>query len=306
MIRHTHNWSNELFSRAGKTPQLRSAREFRVRLFPGVATRLTGASLLLFFAALPWHLRAQQSDGPSFSCAHVTSQVNRLICSSPHLATLDRELALVFNNMQGQPVDHKHLHASEDAWLAAMHRDCQDATCVESRYMARLRALRDVSLQVASPAAYEETRPFPAPDSIRLKAEESVGKPCTTRAGLVDASIPGFQLATSFLPVFGTGYVIVVRQSSGHLFAFLISSASSSEGCLVRDEIALPPILRASRFLQCSNAEPPLTGFGIRDEMSALIAFWTIDATELGLQRVPTRVMGIETTIRCRQPESAD
>ncbi len=37
---------------------------------------------------------APQDTGPSFSCAHVTSQVNKLICGTPELSRLDRQLVL--------------------------------------------------------------------------------------------------------------------------------------------------------------------------------------------------------------------
>jgi uncharacterized protein len=282
-------------------------RVSKLRTMSGRTARLQFVMLpALLLAAFP-HASAQTSEGPSFSCAHVTSRVNRLVCSSPHLAALDRELALLFSNMQGQPIDHKQLRAGEDAWLAALHRDCQDVACIESRYQGQLLVLRDTSLRVASPAAYEETRPFPAPDSIRLQAEKSVGKPCITRAGLVDTSISGFQPAASFLPIFGPGYVVVVRQSSGHLFAFLISAPLNGEGCLVSDEISLPPTVQGSSFLQCSNQDPAIAGFGIHSTSNNdLLALWTVEGIQLHFRRIPTHVVGIEKTIRCRQPEGAD
>lgn len=268
----------------------------------------TAALCLIVRTALPLPSGAQTVEGPSFSCAHVTSQINQLICTTPRLAALDRELSLVFNNMQGQPLDRKALRAEEDAWLAALHRDCSDIPCIEQRYKARLRMLRDISLRAASPATYDQTRPFAVPDAVHLEAEAALRRSCTTRAGLTEASILGFgQPATAFPPVFGDGFVVVVREIRSSRFAFLLASTSTADQCLVLDEVALPANVKPSRFLQCSNIDPPLSGFGVRSESTnRLLAFWTASGEPPHIERVPIEVMGIAKSIRCHQPEGPE
>jgi hypothetical protein len=271
------------------------------KIFAGLA--------FVVFAPCSKSLHGQATTAPSFSCAHVTSRVNKLICSTPHLAQLDQELAMVFNNMQGQPIDRNELRVEEDEWLAALRRDCTDVGCIESRYRARLRFLQDESLRIASPAAYEETRPFAVPAGLLKEAEERIGKPCDSEDGLVNATISGFELpSTRFQPILGSGYVVVVRQGGGHYFAFLLTPAPSSEtACRIRDSVSLPPAISASQFVQCSNQDPPLSGFGVRaPSQKDLLAFWIVNRDQLRFERVPINTMGLERAIQCHQPEGAD
>jgi uncharacterized protein YecT (DUF1311 family) len=234
-------------------------------------------------------------QGPSFSCAHVTSQVNKLICGSSKLSALDRELVDVFNNMRGQPIDQKKLRLDENAWLAAMQRDCADAACVESRYEARIAELKDQSLRAASPAAYEETRPFPAPASLMAEAKALIGKAC---------EYPGFTKPARFLPVILAGGTTVVRERAGVRFAFLQVSAPS---CEIRDVVALPATAVGDRFLQCSVIDPAMTGFGVRNAQThGLDGFWAVDGDTHKIERVAMGVLGIEKAVKCQQPESGE
>lgn len=261
------------------------------------------ASLLLAGQAI---LPAQET-GPSFSCAHVTSKVNHLICTSAVLSALDRELANVFQNMRGQPLDQKKLRSDEDAWLAALHHDCQDAACIQQRYEARLAQLRVQSLQAASPAAYAETRPFAVPAALLAEAQALVGTPCSYQKNVVGPVIPGFATAARFLPVILAGGVTVVRQKDGRRFAFLTFSAPGSGSCEIRDVAALPASAVGDRFLQCSVADPALSGFGVRNGTThALDGFWSVDPDTHKMERVAMGVLGIEKAVKCRQPESGE
>jgi hypothetical protein len=211
--------------------------------------------------------------------------------------------------MQGQPIDRSELRAEEDKWIAALHRDCTDIGCIQSRYRARLRFLQDESLRIASPAAYEETRPFTVPAGLSKEAEERIGKLCDSEDGLVNATISGFELpSTRFQPILESGYVVVVRQAGGHYFAFLLSPARSSEtACRIRDSVSLPPAISAIQFVQCSNPDPPLGGFGVRGpSQKDLLAFWIVKRDQLRFERVPINTMGLERAIQCHQPEGAD
>jgi len=270
---------------------------------------IVAAMVFLVFEPWPNLLHGQESKVPSFSCARVTSRVNKLICSTPDLTQLDQELAMVFNNMQGQPIDRNELRVEEDEWIAALHRDCTDVGCIESRYRARLRFLQDESLRIASPAAYEETRPFTVPAGLLKEAEERIGKPCDSVGGLVNVTISGFEVpSTRFQPILGSGYVVVVRQAGEHYFAFLFTRAHGSEtACRIRDSVSLPPASSASQFVQCSNQDPPLSGFGVRGpSQKDLLAFWIVNRDQLRFERVPINTMGLERAIQCHQPEGAD
>ena len=265
------------------------------------------ALVLVVFAR--WHhfSRGQTMAPPSFPCVHVTSPVNKLICSTPRLAQLDQELAVVFDNMQGQPIDHKKLRTDEYAWIATLQRDCSDIACIEAHYRARLHVLQHESLQVASPASYEETRPFPVPADLLAMVADRIGKRCGSGAGLIDASIPGFHRENRFQPILGDGFVVVVRQGGSHKFAFLPTSAQNKPQCWVRDAAALPSGVSSSSFLQCSSDDPQTSGFGVRDlSHGNLIAFWAVRKGQATFARVPIKILGIEKSVRCSQPEGPD
>jgi hypothetical protein len=259
----------------------------------------------LLFAAVA--LGQTQDTGPSFSCAHVTSQVNKLICGSNALSSLDRELANVFNNMRGQPLDQKKLRLDENAWLAGLQRDCQDVACIQNSYQARLAALREQSLQAASPAAYAETRPFFAPAGLLSQARALVGTPCSYEHNVAGPIIPGFAPAARFLPVILAGGVTVVREKDGARFAFLTFSPAGGSSCEIRDVVALPATAVGDRFLQCSVIDPALNGFGVRNlRTHQLDGFWSIDAESRKIARVAMGVLGIEKAVKCQQPESGE
>jgi len=261
---------------------------------------LPSVLLLGHFAA------AQTPTGPSFSCAHVTSQVNKLICASPTLSALDRELANVFTNMLGQPIDHGKLQSDEQAWLTALLHDCKDEACIEGRYKARLAELRDQSLRAASPATYDETRPFPAPPALLKQAQSLIGKACSYQPNVVGAVIPGFSKAPRFLDVIFAAGVATVREKEGTRFAFLIAS-SPDNTCHILDVVTLPGTAIGDRFLQCSNLDPALNGFGVRNAKThGLDGFWAINPDTHKIDRVPMGVLGIEKSIRCQQPEHGE
>ena len=264
-----------------------------------------GRTLVWLAVAVATFGAQAQESGPSFSCGHVSSQVNKLICASSKLSALDRELAMVFNNMRGQPIDQKKLRSDEDAWLASLQRDCSDEACIQKKYEQRLAALRDQSLQVASPAQYAETRPFPAPAALWEQAHALVGKPCSYQPNIVGPVIAGFEAAPHFLPVILAAGVTVVRQKEGVLFAFLISPGASK--CEVEDVVTLPASTSSGRFLQCSVPDPPLTGFGIRNAKThGLDAFWSVNPDTHKMDRVAMGVLSIEKAIKCQQPETGE
>ncbi|MGA8025505.1 MAG: hypothetical protein WB992_00040 [Bryobacteraceae bacterium] len=249
---------------------------------------------------------AAPESGPSFSCAHVTSKVNKLICGSPKVSALDRQLAMLFNNMQGQPLDRKGLRQDEDRWLGALQRECSDDACVQTRYEERIAELKDESLRVASPAAYDETLPFPAPEPLWKAARAMVGRSCTYAANVAGPVIPEFTRSVRFLPVILSGGVTVVAEKDGARFAFLTKTADDG-ACEIEDVVALPASAIGGRFLQCSNIDPQISGFGVRNGATQkLDAFWEVSAKQHILIRVPLGVLAIENSVRCRQPETGE
>jgi hypothetical protein len=270
--------------------------------FTWSGARIAGALMLLFAAGGA----AAPESGPSFSCVHVTSKVNKLICSSPKLSALDRQLAMLFNNMQGQPLDQTKLRHDEDRWLGALQRDCSEAACVQTRYEKRIATLKEESLTVASPAAYEQTRPFPAPEPLWKAARAMLGRSCTYAANVAGPMIPEFTRPVRFLPVILSGGVTVVAERHGVRFAFLTMTADNG-ACEIEDVVALPASTVPDRFLQCSNIDPQISGFGVRNLVThRLDAFWEVSAEQHKLIRIPMGVLAIEKSVRCQTPETGE
>jgi uncharacterized protein len=250
--------------------------------------------------------------GPSFDCAHVTSQVNRTICATPDLAALDRQLSVVFGNMLGQAsTDPKALGAEEAQWLKAMRNRCNDAACIRAAYQARIADLKDRSLRAASPAAYAETRPFPAPAALLAQARALIGKRC---GGYIAASdgpqIPGFSRPPGFDAVIFDGAVAVVGAKAGARFVFLL--ASPIDNCRVADAAALPPAGPREAFLACSvpgdgAATPESVGVGLRQiGKTTSTAYWEVDAQGGKLIRQPLGVLGWDHRLKCNYPEDGE
>jgi uncharacterized protein len=274
------------------------------------------ALLCGLLSAAPAICAAQGNEGPSFSCAAVTSKVNKLICAKPELAALDRELAEVFRTVDAQPsTDRAALRAEEDKWLADLRARCTDVACIADAYRGRIAALRQASAQAASPAAYDETRPFPAPDALVAAARSFIGKSC---AGFnyLDALKPGgpnpmsgfFVAREAFLTREGGGIVFGLEKG-GSRFAFLfVSPGPDSKICRIADVVVLPAgraaVLECRVADQNAAAQSLSAGFGIRDEKTRkVVAYWEIDDKNGKLVRQPIEVLGWTKTMRCNHPE---
>ena len=167
--------------------------------------------------------------------------------------------------------------------------------------------LKDQSLRVASPAAYDETRPFPAPAALLAEAQAAVGKACSYQPNVTGPVIPGFTPAARFLPVILQNGVTVVREKDGVRFAFLAVTPSDGGACKILDVVTLPESAVGDRFLQCSVIDPPMNGFGVRNAKThGLDGFWTVDSETHKLERVAMGALGIEKSVKCRQPESGE
>ncbi len=248
--------------------------------------------------------------GPSFDCGRVTSQVNKLICSSPELSALDAKLANDYSNMKGQPdVDARALARDEDSWLRKVRNACSDAACLKNAYEARDAQILNQSRRAASPAAYAETRPFPVDATIAASAMALIGKPCGGPGEDIPAG-SGFASRTAFQPVIGPDTVVVPRAKKGAWFAFLLVT---KDGCRVTDAVALPGPKAADAFLSCNvpadagSATPQSMGFGMRKTGHKFpVAYWEVDAKSGKLIRQPLGVLGWSDKIVCNYPESGE
>ena len=251
---------------------------------------------------------AVADGGPSFNCKKVHSNVLKTVCASPALSALDVELNEIYRNTLGQPsIDHDAMAKDETGWMQSVLNRCADASCIEKAYRARITALKDKSARAASPAASDETKPFPAPAPLLAEARSAIGKHCEGYWGNKPGFLPGFSAPKGFLPVTSPSGMVFVREKQGTRFAFL---AKIGEGlCVFEDVAVMPPATQANAFLQCSYGDPPnmSSGIGMRKAgVKALVGYWEIDDAHGKLIRQPLGVLGVEASVRCQEPETGD
>lgn len=105
---------------------------------------------------------AAATDGkPSFNCAAAASEAEKLVCSDPALAALDRRLAEVYARASAAPgADQGRLAAEQHGW-AKGRDDCwksiERSRCVSEAYMTRTAQLQIDNGEAPAPeaAAYE-------------------------------------------------------------------------------------------------------------------------------------------------------
>ena len=147
--------------------------------------RLRCAALLCFALAM----QAHAADGPSFNCAHVTSQVNRTICASPELSALDRQLAEHYRMLLDQSgAEAPALQREQAQWLREVRNPCPDAACIEQAYavwdavlVARSRRLAGTVAPPGAPAAAPPVA-APAAGSVRVPAQAPTRPPAPAPA----------------------------------------------------------------------------------------------------------------------------
>ena len=252
----------------------------------------------------------EPSAGPSFDCTRATSQVNRMICASPKLSGADRSLGETFNTVLNQGgVDAAALRADEAHWLRDVRNACADPACLARVYVQREAALRQKSQRAASPAAFDETRPFPAPAAVLARARARIGTSCAPKPGVgPGGDIPGFSRPRGFLPVIFNGGSVEPVQQDRVRFAFMLATPGPDlSRCRVADVVVLPPPKPREAFLQCRIDAADSYGFGMRQEgRSAVVAYWSIDRDQKVLRREPVGVLGGPGAVRCQEPETGD
>lgn len=246
---------------------------------------------------------ADAPSGPSFNCAHVTSQVNKIICATPELGALDRKLAADYQATFYQGgIDSKALQADENHWLRSVRNRCTTVACIAAAYQARDAAILDLSLRAASPAAYDDTRPYPAPPAALAAATRLVGSTC---GGAPASALPGTSQIAGFLPIVGQNSFIAPVAIQGTEFAFLLTyPAGEPQRCTVRGFVALPQPVQGESFMQCSLSDDS-HGFGLRTSKGETIAYWSIPDSNDTLTREPVHVIG-EQYLTCEEPESGE
>jgi uncharacterized protein len=126
------------------------------------------AALALALLAAP----GANAATPSFVCSKAKSWVEKTICASDRLSELDLELASVYARLLRTTSGdaERTLTAGQRRWWAAREecrKDAAPATCLETRYAARIDALR-------SRPDYTEARPGPValpPQAISAAGE---------------------------------------------------------------------------------------------------------------------------------------
>lgn len=239
---------------------------------------------------------------PSFDCTMVHSEVLKTICNSSRLSALDAELNELYTGMRGQPAFNSKLFEQEEIdWLHRVRDRCADVDCLARAYTNRIAKLKDQSKYTASPAAYEETRPFPAPVEVLSEAQAYIGQPCDRYAsderGFV---LPGFHKPKGFFETRSPSMTLFVREKNDTRFIFLAKYENGA--CRFSDLTVLPSATLANEFLNCSYGEAPdiSEGVGIRRmSVNRLMAYWEVDKANGKLVRQPLSVLGVEDAVRC-------
>jgi hypothetical protein len=240
---------------------------------------------------------------PSFDCTRVSSQVNRMVCASPALSAADRKLADDFNTMRSQGgIDAKALQQEEDTWLRDVRGHCADAACLARAYAARDAALLDQSARAASPAAYDETRPFPVSPGQWAAARALIGHDCRGAVANPAKVFSGFQPLKRWLPVLSKNRFIIAMARGDARFAFLLEEPDAGS-CRIADVVSLPAKRPGEAFLQCQMPDMDITGFGMRQAGQAkALGFWSVEPGKI--VREPLDVLGGK--LICKQPETGE
>ena len=89
--------------------------------------------------------RSTSRTGPSFNCARAGSVSEKLICSDPELAQLDRELARVYARAKYATSDRAAFRRRQDQEWLKRESTCRDRSCLLSWYSVRREQLiRDI------------------------------------------------------------------------------------------------------------------------------------------------------------------
>ena len=99
------------------------------------------------FLALGGHAAAQ--EGPSFDCAAASGEMEKVVCSTPELAQLDRELARLYglaaDGRHMTPERKRELVATQRGWIKGRDdrwKETDRPACIKREYVTRIGELR--------------------------------------------------------------------------------------------------------------------------------------------------------------------
>lgn len=89
------------------------------------------------------NLMPSQNTKPSFDCAKVSTNAEKLVCSDDELARLDNELANAYKNARNSldNASKKQLTNEQKSWLKT-YNQCADKECVKYHLQTRIQALQ--------------------------------------------------------------------------------------------------------------------------------------------------------------------
>ncbi|QFY43735.1 hypothetical protein F6R98_14785 [Candidatus Methylospira mobilis] len=254
-----------------------------------------------------------ENAAPSFPCDRAKNYAETTICATPGLAAADRELAEIYLSVSNQGgIDPKALRKTEDHWLADVRNRCTTPACIRQAYAARKQELLEQSARAVSPAAWEETRPFPVQPALWSEVMALVGTSCARPYTDHKVFLHGFDTPQGFPPfmVIRNGVTVAPAEKNGSRFAFLIKDGDNT--CTIVDVVVLPSSKEATSFLLCKTESDTLTssGFGMRrtgEKRPA--AYWSVDdepsSGKSRINRVPLDVLGLigDNGVICSEAE---
>lgn len=102
----------------------------------------------------------------SFNCAKAATVIERAICSSPELSSLDDQLSESYKAALGKAADPEQLKAAQRSWLRDVRGKCETGPCLTEVYKRRVAALTPLLPQALAatvpPTALPPNAPTPA------------------------------------------------------------------------------------------------------------------------------------------------
>ena len=87
--------------------------------------------------------RPRSGRGPSFNCRGARSTAERLVCSDPELATLDRQLNAAYEDAIAAGVPRRVLRQEQDRWLGVRESAAPDPDAVADVYRRRIQEVEN-------------------------------------------------------------------------------------------------------------------------------------------------------------------
>lgn len=121
-----------------------------------------GVVVLLVFVAEPL-------QAASFDCAQASKKIEKTVCSSSELSSLDKELGDAYQSALAQSSNANQLKAGQRTWLREVRNQCQTTACLVDVYKQRIAALAPSAPppQVQAPAAQPSASTGKTPNIVQ-------------------------------------------------------------------------------------------------------------------------------------------